>query len=292
MTAINAYVIPSGGAIGMQLNGSGNWTLARAVSGATGLGTFTPIGSGTFSVSGQAFFFLDAGEALPGPLAASGMYVYQFTDGTSTVTSPTLTPVASVTLDPDPIADALIRLIQGFINSLTLPGKGPRPQVTSAMPLQGWPPLPLIVVYEELLQQAEVPIGRDVPNPDKTNTWVSSELAQRAFRISILCLTPGERKFYRDAIIGFFKVGLAYVLSQIGQDVRQEYQASSYQVTGDNQSLSPGFYGCDIVLGITGMFNVVVTTSYGVIHTITGTAGTSEDGFQGVQSTIAVQVTG
>ena len=285
MTAINAYVIPTGGAIGVQLTGAGDWTLSRAVSGVTGLSGFTQIGSGTFPVSGS-IFFLDAGEGLPAPLAASGVYLYQFTDENGTVQSAEITPVASVDIQQDGMTAALIRLIQGFIASLVTGGK-PRPQVLHAMPLTGWPPLPLIVVYPELAQQAEVPIGKDVANPDDNNIWVNSEFADRVYRVSVIASNAVDREFYRDAVIAFFKVGLSYFLSQIGQDVRQRWQAASYQVTGDNQNLSPGFYGCDITLEITGIYNISVTTTYGVISTITGTATSS---FNGETATITAEV--
>lgn len=275
MTEITAYVIPTGGAVGLQLTGTGGWTLSRAVSGDTGLSTFTQIGSGTFPVSGQ-IFFLDVGEGMPGPLSPTGTYVYEFTDDAGTVQSPGLVPVLSVDIQQDGLTAAIQRLLQGFINSLKIPGKAPRPQVLHAMPLQGFPPLPIIVVYPELGQQAEVPIGKDVENTDATGTWVNSELADRVYRISILAANAIDREFYRDAVIAFFKVGLSYFLSQIGQDVRQRWQAANYQVTGDNQSLSPGFYGCDISLEITGVYNISVTTTYGLISTIIA-AVTSED---------------
>lgn len=285
MTAIDAYVIPSGGAIGLKLTGEGDWTLSRAVSGANGLSAYAPIGSGSFSVPGT-IFYLDVGDGSPSPLAASGLYLYQFTDGTGTASAGPLTPVLSVDIEQDGLTRALIRLLQGFFNSLAIPGKGPRPQVLHALPLQGWPPLPLVVIYPELVQQSEVPIGKDVETVDGTGTWVNTEFASRTYRISVLASNAPEREFYRDAVVGFFKVGLAYFLSQIGQDVRQRYQAASYQITGDNQSMSPGFYGCDIALEITGTHNITVTTSYGVIHAITGTI------FEGTSATITAQVSG
>jgi hypothetical protein len=269
----NITAIPTGGAIGMELvTAAGNWTLSRAISVSGSPGAFVEISSGTQAASGK-LYHLDTGDGLPTALPPTNFYIYQLTDTQGSVQSVPVEPVSSVEILQSNLDQTMIRLMQGGIDSMQLPEGIGRAKVSHAMPLTGFPPLPFLVVYEELLQQEEVPIGGDISNPDPvTGIATFSNFARRLYRVTVLSQNPQERKFYRDAVIAFFKVWLATFFSAIGSDLRQKFIATSYQVSGDTINKSPGFFGCDIALEITGTLNVAVVTTYGIINEIIMTA--------------------
>lgn len=282
--SLNAYVIPSGGAVGLQFatSTSGMISLSRAVSG----GSFTSLYSGApLMTHGQGQFYLDVGDQLPGPLDPSLFYVYQLSDITGTVQTPGIQAVNSVNIEQDSLTTIFMRIIQGGVNTQTLPPGISVAQIIQAMPINSLPPLPSIVVTPELVQQHYVPIGADVPQfidnkGAQANVWTLSEQADRTYRVSVLSGSATEREFYRDAVIAWFRIMLSQVLQPMGYDITHRYQAAMYQVSDQNSGQTPGFYGCDISCEFTGSRNVAVVTNYGPIAAIMVSAAVSDQTIQ------------
>lgn len=277
---VDVYAVPTGGAIGIEFSTapSGTISLARAVSG----GAFSTLYSGAPLASGGVNqFFLDYGDGLPAPLASGTTYVYQLADVGGTVFSAGIQTNGAFALLSDSVTQTLVRLLQAAVAN-NVPPAGVQPaRVIQAMPLTGLPPMPCVVVTPELLQQAEQKVGQDVEQPDATNTWTMSEFALRLYRVSIISTSAVERDYYRNLVIAAFKISLAYVFGPIGENVTHTYQAASYQVVDPHAGQTPGFYGCDVMLELTGTFNLAITTDYGIIATITAEASGGIDGGAG-----------
>jgi hypothetical protein len=283
MTApqLTAYVIPSGGVISLTINGavSGAALLERAVSGQA----FSPLYSG----SAQALY-IDAGDFLPAPLDPTKFYQYRYTDITGTTTTPFIQPASTLAVQPEPIIELLIRLIQGGINSLTLPVGIKKAEVTQAMPLGGSINMPLVVINNDLTQQGAVPIGQSVAPTPAIDTPDGSipgftfvGFAKRTFRVSVLSANAIERNFYSDLIVGIFESSYQYILQPLGMDVTHSWQVSRGQVATDRLGKAPGFYYSDAVLSFEGTLNVTFMPTYGIITKITTTAVT-DDGVETV----------
>lgn len=271
---VNPEVIPTGGAIALTFaTASGQVSISRATSGVSGLSAWTVLSSGAASGPlgplGVNGYYLDAGDQLPGPLSAAAQWVYEITDSTGTTQTQAITPVAAITIEPDPILAIVMRLLQAGLQNIAPPAGILMPRIMLAMPLDNAPALPLIVIAPEQDAMMEQPIGVDVPKPDSQNVWQIMDLQKHVLRVSILSLNAVERDYYKNAVISIFKVLLGAVLGPLGQDVRHGYMAASYQQTKEHIDQVPGFYGCDVMLEITGQFNVVVTTTYGIIAEIT-----------------------
>lgn len=270
MTGVSGQVIPTGGAIMLQLSvASGSYLLERAVSGSAGLGPWTVLASGAPGPGFEQRVFIDVGDQLPGPLDPGSLYVYQLTDSNGTVQTSPFQPSAYFAINPSPIAKILQRLIQAGLNSLITPSVVPVAQVLYSMPLAGLPRLPLVTFNEDLTQQAEIPIGQDVANNDPySGIWTMTGFQRRSFRISILATEAPTRDFYRTAIIGILTAMVPTTLQQIGQNVTHRYMATNGQVSDEPSQKLPGFYYCDIVYDFTGTFNVEITPTLGIIETI------------------------
>lgn len=271
---VNPEVIPTGGAIALTFaTASGQISISRATSGVSGLSAWTVLASGLASGPpgplGVNGYYLDVGDQLPGPLSAAAQWVYEITDSTGTTQTAPLMPVSAITIEPDPILSIMMRLLQAGLQNIAPPPGILRPRIMLAMPIDNIPPLPLIAIAPELDQMQEQPIGVDVPKPNSKNIWQIMDLQKHVLRISILSENAVERDYFKDAVLSIFKVLLGTVLAPLGQDVRHGYQAASYQQTKEQVDQVPGFYGCDVMLDITGQFNVVVTTTYGIIAEIT-----------------------
>lgn len=274
MTAprVTAYTIPTGGAVGIQFEtvSSGNIVLQRATSGASGLSAWETLYSGQpLTETGVGQFYLDVGDLLPGPLRPETVYVYRVTDVSGTTASSGMLPAARLVLENDPLEMVLVRLLQGGINNLTVPASGRKAQVLQAMPIAGFPPMPFVVINNDLTQQSIQSIGEDVELPSSSNIWLMNEIVKRVWRISVMSTSSQERDYYRDAVIAFFKMGLAYAFAPIGQNIEHDWQATSYQIAKETDAMVPGFYGADVLLTMTGTFNLKIITSYGRISTIT-----------------------
>jgi hypothetical protein len=132
------------------------------------------------------------------------------------------------------------------------------PQVVVSMPLVGQPPLPLVTVNEDLLQQQDVPIGHGINTAQIENIYQVDEIVERRYRVTVMTSSTDERDFWKWTVLALFKTMLVPVLLEMGQDVNSSFQAASSQVMDP----APGFYFCDIMLTFSGIFPARVTTSY------------------------------
>lgn len=293
MPSLIAQVIPTGGAVALTLTTatSGVITLSRATSGfpaGSGLSAFSTLYSGApfaneLMPDGKPFAtpYFDTGDLLPAPLNPSQLYVYQLIDVNGSVQTPPILPAVELTIQPDPLTQILIRLLQAGINSLApssfnISG-GKIPQVLYDMPLAGFPPMPFVTVNLDLLQQEQIPIGQSVQKTNSAGNWVITGFAKFAYRISVLANSSPERDFYRDAVVAIFRSILASVFQPLGRDITHRYQIANGQVVKEKQLEMPGFYYADVMLEFSGTFNTLITINYGIINTIIFT-GTTPDG--------------
>lgn len=282
-TSIQLSVIPTGGAVLLLLPGYldpsvPTMTLSRAVSGVSGLGTFTQIYSGS-----PLPVWVDAGDMLPAPLSPTTQYVYQITDASGTSQAGPITPSGGILTKPDQLTELFIRLLQAGVSNLPLP-QGINPvQVVTAMPQGGWQALPFIIVNLDLLQQAETQIGQDVTFPDTNNpnSWSISVYAKRLWRVTVFTKNTKERDFYRDSLLAIFQVLLPSVFVPLGLEIHHSFQAASGTDPKEYDGHIPGFYYADLLFEIDGSFEAAQVLNYGLIETITTTA-TFPDGTQQV----------
>jgi hypothetical protein len=267
---VTPSLIPTGGAIALSVSGaaSGTAILSRAVSGQA----FSQIYSGQ-----PVSYYLDIGDGLPGPLNPASLYQYQYQDENGTTTTPFIQPAVELKVSVEPLLEIMIRLTQATINSLTLPSGVKKPQVTNAMPMGGQIPLPLVVINEDLTQQAAVPIGQSVPmQPPQaailagsaSSGYTITGFANRIFRLSVLADNVLTRDFFKMAFIGMFEAIYGPVLQPLGLDVTHKWQVSTGQVANDKTGMGPGFYFSEAILQFEGTLNVGIYPPTGLIETI------------------------
>ncbi len=251
--------LPTGGGVRLGVYSSDtNVVLSRATSGSGGLSTFTTLYSGA-----TIPLYVDVGDLLPAPLDPTLQYVYELQDAFGTFQTPALSVGGTLTVEQDGLTALLIRLLDAGISALELPASFSRATVMHAMPINGNPPLPLISVNLDLLQQTEVPIGQQVAVTNGSGAWTLTQQVLRKYNITAMTTTANEREFYRDAILGIFSVALADPLSYMGQNVTHHFQAYSSQVVGGGGgATSPGFYFCEMSLELTGNFNLDIVKQY------------------------------
>ena len=284
---VHAVAIPTGGAIMLNMDpyiqpapGINNITISIATSSGSGLSGFTQIYSGA-----PIPRYLDVGDSLPQPLDGNTAYVYQVMDnlGGSVQTEP-VTPSWAIENTPDQLTQILMRLLQGAINNMPLPQGIQKTQVMTTMPMNGYQAMPFIIASPELIQQTDVQLGDDYPNPDQGNNWTLWALVNRIWRVSVMSVTPEERDFYRDQLLAAFRVFKATAFGPLGIEVTHKFQAASYTSAEEHEGHIPGFYGADLMYELQGIFPVTVLTNYGVIKTVEfditilpppGTQGTS-----------------
>ena len=280
-SSVSISGIPTGGGFSLGIVSSGAaMVLSRAVSGVSGLSSFSQIYSGT-----PIPLFIDVGDGLPAPLASGSYYVYQLQDGNGTYQTPAVQPALQLNIEQEPLLALLIRLLQAGFNNLVPPAGVSACQVLQAMPIAGLPAMPFVVVNLDLFQQAEIPIGQNVPQFDPSGSWTISGFAKRIFRVSVLASNTADRDYYRDATVAILESIIQSVFLPIGLDVRHRYQAASGQVTENKTMMNPGFYYCDVMLEVEGTYNISITSTFGVINTITLT-GTTPDGEAVIQTQV------
>lgn len=276
--SVEPAVIPVGGAVSLTLAGavSGAWLLERATSGFA----YVPIGSGMVPPT----FYLDIGDGLPAPLNRDSFYQYRYTDvGGQTVTD-WINPSVRLQTFGEPLTQILIRLIQAGVNAISVPSGISKIQVTQAMPLGGLPPLPMIVVNLDTMEQSMTPIGQSLGslNYDRVSGTPVQQtitgLVNRMYRISVLSSNPLERDFYRDNAIGIFESLWGSVLQPLGIDVSHRWQVNSGQIADDKKAQEPGFYWSEIMMTFEGTLNVLITPTFGVIAVIDTTALNDAEG--------------
>jgi hypothetical protein len=228
---------------------------------------YTTIASGN---APDIIFWLDVNDGQPGALNNALQYVYRITDSTGQTVTPPVSVGGAITVITNGETALLARLFEAAVNNVTLPhGIVKRPSVSTAMPIVGLPPLPMIVINRELLQQSEVPIGQQTPDVNSDNTLTFGGYAKTMWRVSVLTQDPASRDFWSDATIAIFMSICASVAAPLGKNNSHSFQTAHYQVAKDREV--PGFYGADIMLDLEGVLATTIQTNYGLIETITFT---------------------
>jgi hypothetical protein len=208
---------------------------------------------------------VDDGEGLPSYLDYNTSYFYQVIDPSGITTTAGITPAAQINILSNYLDKLFFRLFSAGINSVVVPVGFPQITVMQAMPLTwGSELLPFVVMNLDLEQQSAIQIGEGV-NTSTTNTWIIPRIVFRRYSISILTQNPQHRDFYKDACVGVV-YSTINTLNQIAQDLTITYQLAQSQVTGDLKD--PSFYETQIMVDVEGVFNTVVTTSFGIIQSI------------------------
>ena len=260
---ITATPIITGGAIYLNIKSdAASCQLQRSADGGSTWATlenYTAKGANT--TVGYVSYF-DVGDGLPSHLDLTISYVYQVIDVNGTTQSAALTPSASLQITRDNFSYIFVRLVQAALDSIALPKGLKKTHVLQAMPLDRTPTLPLVTINLDLIQQSEVPIGRNVPDSD-TNQWTIPGNAIRRFSIWVLTQNVVERDFYHDALLGLIAtiMSTAFSSDNLGMSTHYSYQAAQGQTTGGENS--PGFYYSQVMLEMNGPMNIGVTTDYG-----------------------------
>lgn len=279
---IVAKAVPSGGVITLNIAATGIMTLSRAIAVAHIPGAYTVLYTGPWTP-----FFVDIGDPTPGPLDPTNSYVYKLDDDNGSIVTPEILPTQALAVQTDPLTRILQRTIQGAVNNLVLPPGIKLPTVTLAMPMNGLPPLPLITINLNILQQEQIPVGQSAWVPDQDGNIIVDGQASRAYQVSILAYNAVERDFYRDVLIGVFHCFCGAILQPAGIDVTHKYQVASNQVSNENSGKSPGFYYADLMLDFTGSLNITISTDYTYIQTIDFSAYTPDGAVTSVEVPLA-----
>ncbi|MDE3023131.1 MAG: hypothetical protein KGI54_14995 [Pseudomonadota bacterium] len=275
---IDYQTLPSGGIIVLKLYSSvaTNWSLTRYIDQGGTLVSGTAIDIGTPVAPALAgaqteVICVDANDTTAVPLNTSLQYVYEFTTSVGTIQTPPLVAGCSLEIVRDNITYLILKVLASSMKSLAIPKNYEKPTVIHAMPLTGMPTLPVISVNQSYTGQLQTPIGQ-ATNPNiYSNTGTTTTQAQRIYSVSILTTTADEREFYRDAIIAVFNSILGPLLQSIGQDTSHDFSADSGQMVG-NDAFNPGFFYADIMLKVSGTYNVIINSQYGLIEEFDGSA--------------------
>lgn len=220
-------------------------------------------------LANDCLFFLDVNAGVATLGLPPGSYVYRMTDNVSTEVSDPVACASAILIVPNSGMSKFTRLIAAGVQNLLLPPSiTNRPQVTTAMPLVGLPPLPIVVVNEDLYQQSEVPIGQQVEKPTSDNKDVTPTYMRAMWRMGLMTSNPAERNFWKDALVGISTSLLSSVFQYIGDNNTHDIQSASYQIQQDQANLTPGFYGADIMVTVEGQANLITQTFYGIIERI------------------------
>ena len=249
-------------------SGITSMTLSRAVSGTMGLGAFVQLYAGP-----PMPFWVDVGDGSSTssqPLDTVSEYVWQATDANGVTQIGPAVLGNSIVTTPDAFTQLLIRLLQAALDNAPRPsGVTVQPaQVTTKMPSGGWPATPFVVINLDLFQQNDTAIGQDVVAPTQDNMWTLPGWAKRVWRISVFSQNADERDFYRDTLLIAFRALKATLFSQIGQNIRHSWQASSGTTSDEWIGQGPGFYWADVMYDLEGVFDVVIATGFGLIEQI------------------------
>lgn len=282
---LNAIAVPTGGAITLSISGDTNTStvLARSSGGVSGVyqdiyaGVTTPI-------------YIDAGDGQASTLSSGVTYCYRLTATAQQYFSQEVVLPNALNIKNQDLLPLMQKLLQGGINNLVVPNgvnKISNGKVLIAMPLQGAPPLPIVTINQDLIQQHFVPIGQQFENVNiVSGEWTVTSYATRKFRITVMADNTTTRDFYRDAIIAIFQALLTTTFAPIGLDNSHRFQAFSAQVADDPTNRSPAFYYADIMVELDGTMNVGIYNTYGTIETISVTTAYGD----GVQDTVTVAV--
>jgi hypothetical protein len=265
-SAVSAIANPAGGTVTLQISGfasgaGAQMTISRAASG----DSYSQIYSGIPLVS-----FADAGELLPTGLLSGTNYFWQVTDSVGTATVGPIQPSSYLVVEPYWMTPLLIKIIRNGIDNLPLPDNTERAEVFHDMPLNGFEPLPAITITHALFKQDAIGIGQQAPNPlaIQNDLWTMPALVENTWVMTIFAKDVQTREFYKASLISIYESSLQSVFMPMGQNVSHNFMCHDYQLTNDLKGVSPGFYCTDIMVHLTGLFNVGIQLAYPPITAI------------------------
>jgi hypothetical protein len=280
---IEGFIVSTGGAVRLNIDSQDtDYTLIRDN---VSLSTQSVLYSGVNNTS----VFLDIGDGFTTNVSylPSGIYSYTVLDSYGTSSTPNVIPTVYLTVFPENLDIVFIKLMKAALDALVVPEGFAKAQVYHAMPLGGFPPLPAIVIQQELLRQAEIPIGQQVDQEKDDMSMLA--IATRRYSVAILSRNSDERDFYRTAIVGCFEAICLDVLSHLGNNIRHSFAVDSSMESTDDPNAAPGFYYADCLFTFDGNFFVGINKQYPIIEntgiTITASVSTSKPlSTQGVYS--------
>lgn len=273
---IDAFIVSTGGAVRLNITSQDtNYVLYRQN---VSLGTQSVLYSGINNVS--LFFDIGDGFTTNVNYLPSGIYNYTVLDSYGSATTPNVIPTVYLTVFPENLDILFIKLMKAALDALVIPHGFAKAQVYHAMPLGGYPPLPAIIIQQELLKQSEIPIGQQIMQEADEMSMLS--IATRRYSVAILSRNSDERDFYRTAIIGCFETICLDVLSCLGNNIRHSFAVDSDMESTDDPNASPGFYYADCLLMFDGNFFIGINKEYPVILDTSVTVEGSSSASNGV----------
>jgi len=271
---LTADIIPTGGGVRLQgISFDTSYQLTRTV---VSTGQVDTIYSTTTHIPGNSIFFIDMGETFGTvnlQYLPSQNYVYTVTDSYGTVSTPSILPYNQVYAYRDELDIIFIRLLNSALDALAVGSPYPKPRVYHAMPIVGIPPLPLITINQDLIQQEFIPIGQSAPSESQQML----AMVKRIYTVTVYTTAADARDFYRTNIIGIFEALCKDPLTYLGQNVTHRFQVASSQMIAEKEDKEPGFYYCNCMLEFSGNFFIELVTPTTVFQQIaldvTGTTG-------------------
>ena len=271
----SATPLPIGGSILFQFYGadSGNFLPPSGIVAMSLSRTGTDGSSVTVYAGPPLPLWVDVGDGpstSSQPLNPAVSYTWQVTDSTGTATIGPLVLGGAIVTVPDSFTQLMIRLLQAACDNAVRPaGMVVQPaQVTTKGPQGGWGATPFVVLNLALFQQRDTAVGQDVLMPNAGNLWTLPGWAKRVWQISVLSQDADERDFYRDTLLIAFRALKGTLFSQVGQNIRHEWQATSGPSADPYHGEAPVFYYAEIMLTLEGVFPVTIATGFGVIEQI------------------------
>jgi hypothetical protein len=229
--------------------------------------------------------FVDVGDVSADALFPQNTYQYTVTDSTGTTISATVQPTATLVTRSDGMTNLFIRMLRGALTAISRPPGVPPIRVFNAMPTRTNEAAPLVFVNLDLLQQKYVQIARDIIAPNNDNQDSAPFYCLWMWRVSIFGQNAEERDFIRDSIITIWNSLHKSVFPTLGYSMEHDVQAASYQLSQELRGIAPTFYGADVMCSMTGVFNSIFFTNYGIIETITTDAVYASGTFDAIEVT-------
>ncbi len=245
MPALTIRPFPSGGAfmIFITANQAGNISLTRLdnLPGSTPYTLF----------SGPAAFFpayFDTGDQLNSPLQAGVGYTYTLTDIDGSASVGPITPAYTLSPYQDIIGTTLAKMLTGAVESAPRPSSNtPVATVVNALPLTGFPQLPIISINNDLFQQEFQFIGRDVDVQQDDGFYSYKVFARYIYTINIFSQDFGTREFYTQLCMATLSLGMRN-WGLMGYN--QQYSLQYSQTMKLREGNDPGFYNTEIMLSM------------------------------------------
>lgn len=232
--------------------------------------------------------YIDIGDTLPTPLLTGQAYSWTFTDPSGTVNVGPITPTSMMLVEMEQLTDILIRCLQAATDNTPLPPGIERATVMHDMPLNGFPAMPFISVTLQMQEQEEIGIGQNAPSygivtGTENQMWTTAALVRKMWRVSVYAKDTTTREYYRQLILSAFEIMMPTIYTALGQNVSHKFITHTGQFEDDQKWQRPGFFYSDILLEVTGTFNVNIQFTYppvvGVAINVSGSQATG--GFSG-----------